>query len=449
MMMRIGIDGYNLAIPNGTGIATYGFMLAAMLRNMGVGVDGIFGIDAGRETALHELLFYDRLGRPQPLTKRQRRWRKVDPRRLLSCAHAHQIRTSLVDRKPLEERLPAFDRLFTSPGLFERARAYFKITGRFLTLKVADPPAIMHWTYPVPVKLAGARNIYTLHDLVPLRLPYTTADQKQYYHKLVSACMREADQICTVSEASRADILAHFPCDPARVTNTYQISAMPNDLLDEDPEISARIVEGAFGLKPNRYWLYFGAIEPKKNVGRLLEAYLSLDTDTPLVVVGGRAWEADTELALLSRCSGDRVRRLEYLPRRTLLRLVRHARAVTFPSIYEGFGLPVHEAMLLGTPVLTSTAGALAEIAGDAALTVDPYSSQAIAEGLRELDQNVALRADLSARGRVHAERFSEDHYRVRLDRLYAGLLEQDTTRSDDLARRLSISERGRQPGWI
>ena len=130
--------------------------------------------------------------------------------------------------------------------------------------------------------------------------------------------------------------------------------------------------------------------------------------------------EADTAHG---RRVAERIIRLDHLPRALLLKLVRGARAVTFPSIYEGFGLPVLDAMQLGTPVLTADASSLPEVAGDAALHIDPYDTAAIAAGLRALDGDATLRARLSAAGPVRARAFSEGAYLARLEQLYRGVL--------------------------
>ena len=289
----------------------------------------------------------------------------------------------------------------------------------------------MHWTYPLPIHLEGAANIYTFHDLVPLRLPYTTLDAKVAYRDLLAACAQQAAHLCTVSESSRADIIGEFGIDPDRITNCYQAS--PLAALDSDPRDDAAMIENIFGLPHRGYFLHFGAIEPKKNIGRLLEAYLATGVSAPLVLTGGRGWQAQEELRLLvpedeadtlhGRRMAERVRRLEHLPRPLLARLVRGARAVLFPSIHEGFGLPVLEAMQLGTPVLTSAAGALAEIAGDAALLVDPYDVGAIAAGVRALDADAGLRERMSAAGPAAAARFSAEAYRSRLEVMYTRLV--------------------------
>jgi glycosyltransferase involved in cell wall biosynthesis len=430
--LRIGIDGYNLAMPAGTGVATYGAALARTLATGGHRVEGVFGLAVGDAPDMREVNFFDLLGRDDSKQKTQRQqrrerrgqlYRALDPR--LRLAGVEVPLTELVEKGAFADRFPTFDRLTSCPDLFAIAHRHFELYGHFTTLRIPDPPEVMHWTYPLPVTLAGARNIYTLHDLVPLRLPYTTLDVKHTYVAIVAACVRDAAHICTVSEASRRDILDRFPTDPARVSNCYQASPMPPAALAGSAEADAHVVEGVFGLPPAGYFLFFGAIEPKKNVGRLLEAYLALQTPTPLVIVGARAWQSESELRLLAQAGGraGRIVQLDYLPRALLLKLIRSARAVVFPSLYEGFGLPVLEAMQLGTPVLTSRTSSLPEVAGDAAVFVDPYDATSIAQALASLDNDAGLRDRLRAAGLAQAALFSPERYRARLDAMYARVL--------------------------
>lgn len=427
----IGIDGYNLALPNGTGVATYGHVLTDVLRGGGHMVTGLFGVDAGSDTELREVMFYDRLGQvpptPQLRRKRSRRIRMTALHPFLARTAQEVPQSGRVETANLAERLPSFDRLVTVPNLFEIAHRHFALYGRFLPVRMAAAPAIMHWTYPLPIRLEGAANIYTLHDLVPLRMPYATLDAKRAYRDLVTACAAQAAHLCTVSEASRGDIVAEFGLDPDRITNCYQASPLPAPA--DDPGGDAAMIENIFGLPYRGYFLHFGAIEPKKNIGRLLEAYLSTGSAAPLVLTGGRGWQAQEELRLLvpddeadtahGRRMAERVRRLEHLSRPLLAKLIRGARAVLFPSIWEGFGLPVLEAMQLGTPVLTSDQGALAEVAGNDALLVDPYDVAAIAAGIRALDSDDALRDRLASAGLRAAARFSVEAYRTRLEAMY------------------------------
>lgn len=428
--LRIGIDGYNLAMPMGTGIASYGRSLAGTLAAMGHEVDGIFGLDVVGPERQREALFYDRLARPPKHTINKFGLRRATTiARMARGPVAEIVPPGGVDTRPFADRMPPFDRLWSSPFLFERAHAYFRTTGRFARLRMSQPPAVMHWTYPVPVVLEGARNVYTVHDVVPLRLPSATLDDKRQFRALVQGCVAHSARLCTVSETSKHDIVDLFDVDPDHVSNTYQISSIGADLLAEDPAESARLIEALFGLKRDGYFLFYGAIEPKKNLGRLIEAYLSLERDTPLVIVAGRSWQSQAELILLPRPDDlasprhvhleRRIIQIDYLPRHLLLRLLRGARALTFPSLYEGFGLPANEAMLLGVPVLAADTASLPEITGDAALLVDPYDVSAIARGLRRLDTEADLRADLATRGPVQAQRFSPARYKANLTELY------------------------------
>jgi len=196
-----------------------------------------------------------------------------------------------------------------------------------------------------------------------------------------------------------------------------------------ESELAAQI-EGGLGLDWKGYFLFFGAIEPKKNLARLVEAYLASAVQCPLVIVGGKAWLEDEELGLLTpqlaggktvdgADRGDRIRHFDFMPYSLLARLIRGARAVLAPFLYEGFGLPVLETMLMGTPVLASTTGSLPEVAGEAALLVDPYDVDEIREAIRILDADADVRAELAARGLIQAQKFSEAAYGARLTELY------------------------------
>lgn len=427
--LTIGIDGYNLAMPRGTGIATYGLNLARTLQAGGHRTVGVFGLHVGKDSSLRETLFFDRVGQPQ--TGRvvfggrwQRRAHMLGA--TLNWALKPQALdvplTTRVDKESFAEKLPNFERLTSVTGLFPLAQRHFAMTGRFLALRMENPPEIMHWTYPVPVRIEGARNIYTIHDLVPLRLPYTTLTDKQHFARLLRRCAVEADHICTVSEFSREDIMDQCGIPPSQITNTYQNSFIPDDILNEPFQESAQKIESIFGLKSGGFFLFFGALEPKKNLGRLIEAYLGLQDQPPLVLVGARAWMSEGELSLLPE-NDPRIIRLDYLNRTMLLRLMRSARAVLFPSIFEGFGLPVLEAMQLGTPVLTGNRSSLPEVAGDGALLVNPYNTASIAEGIKRLNQDDRLRENLSARGPRQAQKFSETAYLARLESMYMKIL--------------------------
>jgi glycosyltransferase involved in cell wall biosynthesis len=255
--------------------------------------------------------------------------------------------------------------------------------------------------------------------------------------RLLKKITAQADHIVTVSEHSRRDIIDLFSVDEKRITNTYQAVSFPNEELERSEAVVAEQLSGSFGLELHEYLLFFGALEPKKNVGRLIEAYLASSVDVPLVLVAAEGWTNESETSLIEELRDNqprsiesdrtrvkrRVRRFRYVRPSTLIALIRGARAVVFPSLYEGFGLPVLEAMTLGTPVVTSRESSLPEIAGDAALLVDPYDVEDIARSITTIVNDGDLRAELSRRGRTQAAKFSVERYRERIRALYASLL--------------------------
>jgi glycosyltransferase involved in cell wall biosynthesis len=293
-------------------------------------------------------------------------------------------------------------------------------------------PDISHWTFPIPIRTKKSTNIYTIHDLVPLRMPYTTLDHKRIYLWTLRAIAKKADHIVTVSEYSRRDIIKYLGVDENRVTNTYEAVDIPDQYLNKPQDVLAAELEGLFRLTPGGYFLFFGAIEPKKNIARILQAYLGANVQMPLVMVLSRSWLAEAEEAFLEkilqedreRSPGERRRvlRFNYMPFPLLMTLLKGARGIIFPSLYEGFGLPVLEAMTMGTPVITASATSIPEVAGNAALMVDPYDTDALRRAIVTLASDNDLAADLKQRGLKQAQSFSLAVYRERLTALYKGL---------------------------
>jgi glycosyltransferase involved in cell wall biosynthesis len=434
MPLRIVFDGLNLSLPQGTGIATYTRLLTRTARDLGHEVGVVFSsrVSPPKDALLREIVFFDEK-RPSPPPRR-----KLTPRRLLRYvfdqARYHfpvkplpvALNGAVITRQ-FEHVLPAQDRIFVVRDLFANARAYFFRTGAFVELAFAPPPDILHCTYPLPLRAKSASNLYTIHDLVPLRLPFTTSENKRQTFRLLKKIVAEADHIVTVSEHSKHDILTLLGADEGRVTNTYQAVDIPAEHLARPQAAVANQLAGLFGLDLFGYLLFYGALEPKKNVRRLIEAYLAAGVDVPLVIVLGGGWQNEAEQRLLAEQSANgrgpaRIRRLDYLDLASLIALIRGARAVVFPSLYEGFGLPVLEAMALGAPVVASREAALPEIAGDAALLVDPYDGEAIRRAIVTIVADADLRAELSRRGRQRAALFSLDRYRERVAALYAAL---------------------------
>jgi glycosyltransferase involved in cell wall biosynthesis len=428
MAKRVLIDGRNLALEQGTGVATYSRNLSKALSQIGFKVDILYGSHntAHRSNLLKEITFFDpyqqKGGRVMQYINQIKRTLASTVRR--SC-HTVPISGTVI-LEGLANTLPHFDTIINSPHLFATKsiqQIFFRVID---PINVPNRPSIAHWTYPLPFEIKGVPNIYTLHDLVPLRLPYTTLDRKSSYFKLVSTIARTANHIVTVSESSKNDIVNLLGVSPDKVTNTYQSVSLPAQLLARSEESIASEVSRIFNLKYKSYYIFWGAIEPKKNVRRIIESFLDSGVDSKLVIVGKKAWKSEQELKHFHANEyylGDKITMIDYLPSPLLISLIRGARCTIFPSIYEGFGLPVLESMLLGTPVISSNTSSIPEIAGDAAILVNPYSVQEISSAIKMVDHDENLRDSLASKGKKQALKFSPDEYENRLKDLYEKVL--------------------------
>ena len=434
MSRRIYFDGLNLSLEHGTGIATYTRVLANVVRDLDYQVGVVYSSPQrpAKNPLLREIGFFDsREAAPVPYPKEI--WNAVSDQFWvpLGVEPSAVNLTGMVITDQFQGRLPLHDHLFVARNLFANARRYFSWSGRFVDLVFDSAPDILHCTYQMPLRAKGSCNVYTIHDLVPLRLPFTTLDNKRQTYRLLRKIAAEADHIVTVSENSKRDIVQLLGVPEERVTNTYEAVDFPRELVDRSEDLVAAQLRSSYGLEMQDYLLFYGALEPKKNVARLIDAYMLSAVDIPLVITGPVGWGNKTEAKRLeelriegrARANGSRrIYHFEYVSLSMLVTLIRGARAVIFPSLYEGFGLPVLEAMLLGTPVVTSRASSLPEIAGDAALYVNPYQIDEIAQAIKTITADGDLRAELVRRGRIQAEQFSVARYRERLAALYQRL---------------------------
>lgn len=420
--MKILVDGYNIARPEGTGVATYGRAFVNAGQALGHDISLLFGAERLAPGADRSALFNPpRSGNPVA--------RKLARIAGSACApfgfHANRLHTLEATQRG-HDGIPSDTSIWNSPGIYTHSIGAFRKIHTFSTVTV---PGIQlaHWTYPLPLRAAGAINIYTMHDLVPLLMPELTLDKSAQYRRLCQAVAARADHILTVSECSRRQIIEHLGVDPIRVTNTYQPHSITPDLASEIAANVDSVIDDEPELERGSYFLFFGAKEPKKNLARLLEAYLRSGVATPLLIVGAKGWATAQSLAPLrtfdqAESSGKVIVR-GYLQRNRLLALVKGAKATFFPSLWEGFGLPAIEAMALSTPVMASTCGGLGEVVGNAALLVDPLDIGAMAAAIARLDCEPALRDAMGAAGLLQAELFSAVAYRQRLNSLFEDLV--------------------------
>jgi alpha-1,3-rhamnosyl/mannosyltransferase len=241
----------------------------------------------------------------------------------------------------------------------------------------------------------------TIHDLTAALMPELHPRANLVAERSFAQLARRADRLIAVSECTRMDAVRVLGIAEEKITTIHSGIA---DSFFDPPAESVDEVRRRYGLQ-RPFALFVGTIEPRKNLDGLLDAYESLPESTReqygLVVVGPVGWASE---ATLARLRG--VRYLGYIPERDLAPLTAAAHAFVYPSLYEGFGFPVAQAMAAGTPVITSNVSSLPEIAGDAALFVDPRSQSELRAALGRLLGSETLRAALSAAGRQRAKEF-------------------------------------------
>lgn len=248
----------------------------------------------------------------------------------------------------------------------------------------------------------------TIYDMTCWLLPETHRADNVLATKLYAErVLRRADACIAISGSARQDAMEILGLPGDRVTMIYPGVA---DAFFDPPRETAAAHRRYRLTKP--YILFAGTIEPRKNVDRLVEAYrnlpLSLRKHCELVFAGFFGWCSDSTRQLF-REPDSGIRHLGYVPEEDLPALTAGATLAAFPSLYEGFGFPVAQAMAAGVPVLTSNGSSLSEIAADACLLVNPESSEEIGAGLARLLESESLRRELSERGKRRARQFRWD----------------------------------------
>jgi glycosyltransferase involved in cell wall biosynthesis len=267
---------------------------------------------------------------------------------------------------------------------------------------------LFHATEHLLPPLHRTPTVLTVHDMIFKLFPHT---QKRLNFWYLNATMplycRRADAIITVSECSKRDIVARYRLDPAKVTVIHEAAGpefRPASLAEQEH------VRRQYGL-PEQFLIHVGVIEPRKNLTRLVEALQRLRDEgliVPLVVVGPKGWLYDDFFRRLEQLQvRDAVCFPGYVPLADLAAVYSAARLAAMPSIYEGFGLPVLEAMACGTPVVCSAASSLPEIGGDAARYFDPLIVEEMAGAIRTVWTDPDLRAAMRRQGLTQASRFS------------------------------------------
>jgi len=266
--------------------------------------------------------------------------------------------------------------------------------------------------YNAPLLKNGARLVVTFHDLIHwiFRATFYSSLQTIYAKHFIKSAIRKADRIITVSKKTREDLINYFGAPYEKIRVIYE-GVAPQFFSMPGPEIREAVLK-KFGIS-DKFFLYIGLVKPHKNVKRLLSVFTRLRREkrlkASLVIIGKKDKHYRVGYEELKHLkTGDGI---YYLPSvhspEELSCFYGSAVALVHPSLYEGFGLTVLEAMASGLPVIASDAGSLPEVAGDAAYFVDPRSEESIAEAMVRMENDEELRSRLGEKGKKQAKKFS------------------------------------------
>ena len=267
--------------------------------------------------------------------------------------------------------------------------------------------------FTLPPVRRGTRTLLTVHDLSFIRDPESaTPVLRHYLNAVVPRSVARADHVLADSQATRADLVELYRTPAEKISVLY--SGVHESFQPVTDPATLAAVRARYGLGDAPFVLAVGTLQPRKNYVRLIQAFAAISNLQPrtsnlhLVIAGDKGWRYDAIFAEVEKLGlGDRVRFPGFVADADLPALYSAARVLAYPSIYEGFGLPMLEAMACGTPVVASTASCMPEVAGDAALLVPPTDVDGLAAALDLALTDEALRADLIVKGRARARQFS------------------------------------------
>ncbi len=272
---------------------------------------------------------------------------------------------------------------------------------------------------PVGIEKTGIKTIVTIHDLIFLRYPelYKKADRAIYNKKFRHAC-RVATTIHAISEQTKADLISQFHVPEQKIKVIYQ--TINPDNFQKIPEEEKKAVLRKYQI-PTEFILNVGTIEPRKNLLALLEGMVSANIHIPLIVAGTPTSYLKPVQEFISRHKLN-VHFISEATDSEIRALYQSAQLMAYPSVFEGFGLPVAEAQACGCPVVTSSASSLPEAGGAAALYADPRQPQQIGDQLKKILDDSDLKNKLITDGKSNAMRFSDITFARQMNELYKTL---------------------------
>jgi glycosyltransferase involved in cell wall biosynthesis len=276
--------------------------------------------------------------------------------------------------------------------------------------KYLDSPDILHGPDHVVYPCSKSLKVMTITDLTFIKYPDYVNSIVKTYTERIKQCLKWTDLIITISESSKQDIIDYLGVKPDKIQVTYLASRYNNQIFTEE-QLAQLKAETDYDFSIP-YLLFVSTIEPRKNITNLVAAFNYLKTNYKiahkLVLIGQKGWKYEPIFAEIENSPWrEDIYHLDYLSDEKVALFYREADIFVYPSIYEGFGLPVLEAMTLGTPVVTSNTSSLPEVAGNATLMIDPFDVPQIAEAIWQIINNSQLREDLIEKGKQQAQLFS------------------------------------------
>jgi len=292
----------------------------------------------------------------------------------------------------------------------------------FMTVPACDIYHGLSGELPFGIKRSGVKSVVTMHDAIFVRYPelYSPTYRWLFTQKVKYAC-QAADCIVAISEQTKRDMVEFFHADEKKIRVVYQgcNNAFRQPISDEQiADVKVR-----YDL-PEEYLLDVGAIEPRKNLHTLLRAMAAAKVAMPLVAIGGHSRYAD-EAAQLANELGVKLVLRHHIPFTDFPAIYKGAKVLCYPSIFEGFGIPILEAMCVGTPVLTSTGSCFSETGGKAALYANPLDAEEIGHQLDCLLTDSALYQASVKEGYRQADKFSDEKVADNLKNMYIEVLKQ------------------------
>jgi glycosyltransferase involved in cell wall biosynthesis len=289
--------------------------------------------------------------------------------------------------------------------------------------------------YVAPLLLRGVPTVVTVHDLAIYDHPEWFAAQSPLSKRvLVPRSLRRADAVIAVSQATAEQVVRHFPAVESRVHVVYEAAVLPEVMMHE-------VEETMVGLRryhkiTQKFFFFVGTIEPRKNLVRVIHAFEQMmmqlrqeeqvDTESvQLIVAGGLGWKYDEVQRAIAEAVGRQVhvKWIDYVSQTEKVALIANAEALVLASLDEGFGLPALEAMELGTPVIASEVGALAEVTGGHALLVDPYAVESIQDAMLRAAQEPESLRTMTGEAQKYVQQYTWKHAAEQTMHLYESVL--------------------------